>query len=180
MRIRIVSRLRSKSASSIKREDTWCLKLLALVPLVILVGCDPVRGVDFALVPSPAASVDSTKQIAFALATRIGAKYGLTEIGRRSFETADSSQCVMGASTRLCAITDRYLIRFDLIQAGAMRFSPRVQQLRREFEDSLRARFGPEQVRDCDMKVERDPTRKSTFWRKYNRAVCIPRERKPA
>jgi hypothetical protein len=102
----------------------------------------------------------------------------MTPSGPGSTDPADRSQCIAQNGTALCISTESNLVRFDLSQWGAWRkFSPSIERFRREFEDSLRLRFGSEQVRECDMKVERDPDRKSNWWRKYNRVICVPKPR---
>jgi hypothetical protein len=111
-------------------------------------------------------SAEGPRRDAFSLVARLASRRGL----RPSFPqnpAAGWAECFVASPLVVCGKeVDReiqFLLRegiaAPLSRRGLRGFSPRADSLRRELLDSLRARFGAANVRECNWREARDPRR---------------------
>ena len=123
------------------------MRVLILLPiLVIASACDPAQGRYFGVAPPPSPRGDSSPTAAFVLVERILEGHGLKPWG--PLERAQNWRACYGLNTlKICEKAIDGEAQFEMIERGY--FRPRSDSLRRELLDSLRARFGPDAVREC-------------------------------
>ena len=128
--------------------------------------CSTNAGIAVAL--APGANLDSSAQIAYALAARVTARRGLTaydpgEVIRAGREMT----CFAKESFRICGQVNAGEVQFTVSQGGAG-FTPWADRVRTELRDSLRVQFGAFRVWECKWKAQRDTTGGRPQW------VCPP------
>ena len=146
---------------------TMVLRVVALSILLFL--CTATSCFEQAAVAVAAGSgedPENTRRDAFSLVARLASSRGL----RPSFPNNPAqgwAECLAASALVLCGKELDREFQFMLSEAiaaplsrrGLRGFSPRADSLRRELLDSLRARFGATNVRECNWLEERDPRR---------------------
>lgn len=126
------------------------MKAIACGVCLVLTACDPIPSFGIALTPQPALT-EAARESAFALARDVATRHGL-----RPFVRVDAVEQAWHAcfgptkpSFSICTrATDRD-VQFQVYQALTFRLDPLADTVRHELADSLRARFGDAQVREC-------------------------------
>jgi hypothetical protein len=119
-----------------------------------------------AIAPGSMGNAENTQREAFSLVARLASKRGL----RPSFPENPAqgwAECFAASPLVLCGKEIDGEIQFllsegiaaPLSRRGLRGFSPRADSLRQELLDSLRARFGAANVRQCNWREARDPRR---------------------
>ena len=101
---------------------------------------------------------DSIRELAFASAEAVAARYGLSPaVDERDTKKRGWDRCFEHENLSLCGKTTDRDIEFMLSEAFRFQWTPRGDSLAREIMSTLRARFGPEMVQECKWKAARDP-----------------------
>jgi hypothetical protein len=101
---------------------------------------------------------DSIRELAFASAEAVAARYGLrAALDERDTKKTGWDKCFERENLSLCGKTTDYDIEFMLLEELQFHLTPRGDSLAREIMSTLRARFGPEMVQECKWKEARDP-----------------------
>jgi hypothetical protein len=123
-------------------------KVLFALCSLCLVSCDPFGSAAIAFVPRPDASVDTTRDAAFALVSRVAQRRGLEQIPARNINSGLGwAYCLIRGSLILCGKVHAEEVQFLMYQRGYL--TAASDSVRREILDSLRSQFGSSQVREC-------------------------------
>lgn len=126
---------------------------LALGLCCAVAACDPIGTAAIAIAPRPEVAVDSARQSALAVVSRVTARHGLEPFVHPQDTLWD--QCFGKSSVILCAKMRDREIQFRLWQLYG--FSPVADSVRRELLSTLRSQFGETSVRECEWQMARDP-----------------------
>ena len=116
-------------------------------------ACDPVQSAAIAIAPRPEVPVDSARQSALAVVSRVVGRHGLEPI----LPPESWEWCFGKSSVILCGKVLDLEIQFRLSQW--IGFSPLADSVRRDLVDSLEAHFGERRVRQCEWRQARDRRR---------------------
>ena len=143
------------------------LGAIALIAVCTATSCVTSTGVE--ILPDSLVSIDSASQAAFELAARVSARRGLASSASPDPRDTTWTRCFTRHDLReatghrsdvhLCGKVRGREILFLLRQVMSSDFTPQVDSLRVELLDSLRVRFGEQEVRECEWDNEYDPRR---------------------
>lgn len=145
---------RSKDALGPRYRGALGIGLIALLPFVTATTCST----DTVIAVTPTGSTDelNATDSAVALVSRVVARRGF-ESHDRGYNDEGWAGCVVKENVWLCRRATEREAQFLFYQTGTTRFAPWADSLRHEMLDSLRARFGEQQVHECESREECNP-----------------------
>ena len=135
------------------------MRILLALLLWSVGACDPYRSAAIAVAPPPASSADTLGANAFAIMARVAAEHGLEPYVPRGPEQEIGWRQCFALNVMLCGKILDSEAQFLVVQKGAGTLSPAADTLRRTLLARLRAQFGHQQVRECEWRGHRDPSR---------------------
>jgi hypothetical protein len=118
--------------------------------------CTPAVDTGVAVRPTSAMNGDSARNAAIAVAERVAARFAMRPTTLPAAKAANMRQCLWDGAVTLCTKILDEEAQFYIVDGYR---EPRLDSLRRELLDSLRARFGEAQVRECKWEFPRDQSR---------------------
>lgn len=122
----------------------------------IAATCRRSENTAIAMRPVSAVNADSARAAALELADTVAKKFNLEE---RRPNTAGIRRCYWRRFVTLCTKVLDEEAQFYIVDESGPRIGPLADSLRRALLDSLQARFGAVNVRECDWEVHRDERR---------------------
>ena len=116
----------------------WCLLTTA--------SCEYVYTAGVAVIPAPGVSVDTTRDVALALMARIARQHRLDDKSVQNLHRQGWAACFERNAVQLCGKTHEQEVQFMVYYRAP---TPLSDSIHRELFDSLRVRFGPSKVREC-------------------------------
>lgn len=118
--------------------------------------CHPTVSTGIAVRPTSAMNGDSARNVAMDIAERLAARLAMGPTTPPAAKAAKVRQCFWGGAATLCTKVLDEEAQFYIVGGSG---EPSVDNLRRALLDSLRARFGDAQVRECEWEFPRDGSR---------------------
>jgi len=129
----------------------WYGWLLRGALIATAAACDPTIGSGIAVAPTPAVGPATLERNVRHTAENVARRNGMEpEDDPDHVEDNGWVQCFHRGGLRLCAKTVGASTQLLLTQFPTFHFTPWADSVRRELLDSLRARFGPDGVRECE------------------------------
>jgi hypothetical protein len=147
------------------RRPLRVLLVLALAAPGLATSCVSSRGIS--LLPG-GEEPEAMAEQALALVTRIAERHRLAPAASQEEERlGEAWNCWIDERRGLCAKRTDAEVQFRISNVGRG-IAPQTDSLRKEVGDSLRARYGPDRIRSCEWRRERDMSRAAPA----TRSVC--------
>lgn len=123
---------------------------VAITLSCVLSACDPVVSRSIVVAPQPPMVADSARTDAFDVARRLALRFGMTEVSTdRVAVGSQRDECLALNTLRLCLSAAPAEARMQLVQLYSGRLRGPAKAFHDELVDSLRARFGAAEVKEC-------------------------------